>query len=250
MISGETPTIGWLEQARRDQERAARDPEFAAQRAREAEEARQTLRAERRAEILKQAEEQLRTRRQEMLPARIARAFDAGLEETAPVRAARAHGASDRVVLVLGGPPGVGKSVAAASVMHRLRWARVDEETTIALPYLAGQFVHADDLAFADSYGREAREFWDEIETVGILVVDDLGARTPSDLFRANLSGLLCKRFDDHLETVLTTNLAQNIFQATFLAHDGGRVLDRFSEGGTFYWCKGPSLRGRVKESR
>jgi DNA replication protein DnaC len=234
-----------IDQARRDVERAARDPEFAAQRAREAEAEREALRARRAAEIIAAAEAKLRSARRDALPAKVVRAFEAGLDETSAIQAARAHAQSDRVLLILGGAPGAGKTVAAATLMHRQRLAYVDEKTTCRVPYLAGRFVHSDDLAFADVYGREAREFWEDIDAAEILVIDDVGTRQPSEFYRANLVGLLTRRFDDCMETILTTNLDQAGFQRTFLEGDGGRLLDRLREGGTFFWTKGPSLRGR-----
>jgi DNA replication protein DnaC len=234
------------EQGRREAKRMREDPAYAERIRRETEAAIAAERAKRRAEILREAEAELRERRREMLPKRVAMSFEGGLEESTAVRAARAHAKSDRTVLVLGGDPGVGKSVGAATLMHKERRVHVDLGETCVVPRLVGRFIHAMDLARPDSYGRDAVAFWAELEDEEVLVIDELGGGiSDGKYFLANLANLICRRYDECLETVFTTNLAQDVFVREFLSHDGGRILNRFREGGLFHWCTGPSFRMR-----
>lgn len=201
----------------------------------------------------------LREGRVQLLPRRIARAFIDGVSETRPLQVARRfRDDPEQWMLVLAGAPGLGKSVGAAEVMHYQR-----EETQIIIrsgawnedywhqrekavrTAISGIFVQAMQLTRADTYGEGARAFWDEIASAEVLVIDDLGAGIldGKGYVLRNLTSLLCQRYDGFGKTVITTNLDQEGFVRSFFSSDGGRLLDRFRQGGVFYWARGTSLR-------
>lgn len=239
--------ITFGERARLHRERLAQDPEYRTRH--QAELLREYERE--REEVQKKAAEKVRAQRWAALPARVASVFDKPLQPTPSVEAAREFRQQRRYgTLILGGPPGVGKSVAAAEVMHYHGAQNVYRDgkyVAVPVPMFYGCWVHARDLARAGTYGEEARDFWEELETEPLLVVDDLGTRKLDQQGYAlsNLGDLLCARHDGALRTVITTNLPLDDFRGKFLGSDGGRLLDRFREGGNYHWALGPSLRSR-----
>lgn len=113
-------------------------------------------------------------------------------------------------VLVLGGPPGTGKSTAVARALYQRG---------------RGVWVAATDLAArprnAFSENERAWELWLGAVT---LVVDDLGLE-PGD--PNAVAGLLSRRFDAGLLTLCTTNMTQETFAHRYL---GGALGDRLAD--------------------
>lgn len=223
------PDFAALAEAREaEHRRRMQDPEYRAQY--EAAEARQ-----REAEARMLADERDRRRNHAGIPRRFRTILDGELEHTEALRVARGFLADPGAwLLVLAGPPGVGKTVAAA-------WFLDEPSATNG----GRRFLPALEVARRGIYGEDAT-FWNEARGAGRLVIDDLGTE-PLDAKGyafANLAALLAHRHANEAKTLITSNLTLDAFRARYLAEDGGRLADRFREGGTFYELRGESRRG------
>jgi len=132
-----------------------------------------------------------------------------------------------RPMLVLSGPAGVGKTVAA------VQWVRA----WVAARCGSALFVTALDITTADVRGGALRAWCD----TGALVLDDLGREYLDDRgwLLSLVEGVLDARYAARRPTIITTNLARDLFKARY----GERIVDRLREAGTFIEVVGPSLR-------
>lgn len=135
---------------------------------------------------------------------------------------------------VLGGRPGVGKSVAA--LLWLLEQAKGKPECL--------RWVQSGDLARGFAYDR------DEFETLCstyALVVDDLGLEylDENGRFLCTLDEVLSKRFAKMRRTLITTNITDaKVFSERYKE----RIASRISEDGAFIVCGGADLR-RIKNT-
>jgi DNA replication protein DnaC len=149
-----------------------------------------------------------------------------GLDDTPALAAARAFSDSgDKHLLVLAGPAGVGKSVAAAWLVA----------------------THARSAIFIDQSrlvrkSRYADSDMAPLEDVSLLAIDDLGSEYLDERgsFLTSIDGLINARYSEERPTVITTNLSS----ARFMMRYGERISDRIREVGRFIEFRGPSLRG------
>lgn len=185
------------------------------------------------------------------IPSRHWTALD-NLHETPAVQRIRAFLADPRLAfLVLGGRPGTGKTVAAShavEVPHVIRSTGRCVHGNESFSYedarpTTGRFIRAADLAAAPLYGND--DFWRPLGRVYRLAIDDLGTEQldARGFALARLADLLCQRYECERKTILTTNLDRDEFSNRYLNSDGGRLLDRFRQGGRFYVIPGESLR-------
>ena len=140
---------------------------------------------------------------------------------------------SDKVFLVLGGDPGTGKTVAAAS---SLLTCVAHHDGYDAWAPGKGFFVKASTIARYQNFGPEADEAWRKVRERKLLVVDDLGQEPGSDYWRDNLNGLVDYRMRARLPTILTTNLSG----AELTKRYGERTRRRLVDFGTFARCERP----------
>ncbi|MBN1772469.1 MAG: hypothetical protein JXB32_14465 [Deltaproteobacteria bacterium] len=135
------------------------------------------------------------------------------LRETPAVLEQRRH---RRGVLVLMGPTGTGKSVAAAAWAWDLR----------------GAFWRAEEIQASDPFDRAGVA---AVLNARALVVDDLGTEYDDahGYWRTRLDALFARRFDADLPTVVTTNLTA----ASLHALVGDRVWRRVGEAGHLFAC-------------
>lgn len=176
----------------------------------------------------------------------------------------RAHDLVDRFgrrgvawsMLILAGPPGVGKTTEAAwyldepyrQVVRSPRWnspGEVDEKS-YWVEQLDRRLISAEDLAKASLYDEE---YWSEFRDRARLVVDDLGVEQldAKGYALGNIISLLSHRHAHSLPTLITTNLRRADFERRYGSHDGGRFLDRLKESAHFEALAGPSLRRAVR---
>jgi DNA replication protein DnaC len=130
-------------------------------------------------------------------------------------------------IAILAGPPGTGKTTAAAW------WA-------LHQPAFAPEFMRATELAAASRFDKEVRARWARAQG---LVLDDVGAEyaDAKGSFRVDLDELVDVLYGAERLLVITTNLTRDDFRARY----GERVVDRLREVGTWITVVGPSMRGQ-----
>ncbi len=150
------------------------------------------------------------------------------VSDTAAARVAKQWVESERPVLVLCGPAGVGKTFAAVLAMYEL-----------------GQFnpvvVRAIDLPKAvDPWKHERDDEWNPIDLYAAgLVLDDLGSERSDPRFAEALFRLVDARQDPQTRTVITTNMAKGEFRDRYDA----RIVDRLNGCALVVQISGESLR-------
>lgn len=156
-------------------------------------------------------------------PLRALEAADAHTNTDA-VQKAMAWDYSARNVAVLSGPPGTGKTVAAATWMLH---------TTCYM-----QFVRSATFAASSRYDQETRERW--FGATG-LVLDDLGAEylDGKGSFMVDLDELVDTYYGNRRPLIITTNLTADEFKKRY----GSRVEDRIRECAQWITVTGASLR-------
>ncbi len=227
--------------------RMAEDPEYRAQREREERERKEKEEAEHRAWREEWAARARLSRwRAAGIPERVQRLLDAPQRTDAVAAVRRFVADPDRTLLLLAGGVGCGKTVAAcvgmderdaageAAAAKADAWYSPSGKTSF-------RFVKAIDLTRAGTYDSD---FWHELEVAGLLVIDDLGTepRDEKGWASANLAALLDARYDACRKTIITTNLNAERFKAIY-GNDGGRLIDRLREAGSFVELAGASLR-------
>jgi DNA replication protein DnaC len=171
-----------------------------------------------------------------------------------PASVAKAHGWVERflrecgpwVFLILGGPPGVGKTAAACWLLDA-PWTGLQDDpfggkSVTVTREASGRFVTAEELAKASTFNAE---FWSECRDASRLVIDDVGVESldAKGWALGNLTSLLYHRHAHQLPTVITLNLTKQAFIDRYASHDGGRLRDRLNESARFVALTGPSLR-------
>lgn len=171
---------------------------------------------------------------------------------TPAVTRVREFASSTAAVLVMSGRPGCGKSVAACLWLLEGRYrpkavaSRSDHVwDQEVLRKVSRRWVSAVDLARAGSFGDAVEDTWRPAEKAELLVVDDLGQEMLDTKGWAlgNMVALLCRRFDEGLRTVVTTNMCGADWKARYCSSDGGRLADRLAQGGEFWETSSSSLR-------
>ena len=170
-----------------------------------------------------------------------------------------------RSVLFLAGPPGTGKSVAAAvgalACRTRAKLVRVEMPADESVPGAVKSKVNGDwyvtmpmTLGGEPLNGRwvNGRQFfhsifnelfWKQLEATPLLVVDDLGAEVQDEKVRTAFVAMLVERMDRMRKTLLTTNLTLDAFAQSYGQVAGGaRLIDRL-DGRAWMTVGGGSLR-------
>ncbi len=127
-------------------------------------------------------------------------------------------------IVVLSGPAGCGKTVAAA------RWA-IDSGKIV-------RFVRASTFAASSRYDAELRSLWYDAEA---LVLDDLGAEylDAKGSFLVDLDELIDTFYGDVRPLAITTNCMAARFEERY----GERVQDRLRECAAWFSVSGESMR-------
>jgi DNA replication protein DnaC len=147
-----------------------------------------------------------------------------GATETTCLRKAREYVAAPEVTfLVFLGPPGVGKSVAAASVLEdfarRFPWRDVP---TGVLERPPAMFVAAGELTRVTNFGPEHGEWLKSLRLAELLILDDVGDES-TEQGRVAFIDLVLARHRTARRTVITGNIVPKAFRARY----GDAVADR-----------------------
>jgi DNA replication protein DnaC len=134
---------------------------------------------------------------------------------------------SERSALVIAGPAGCGKTVAATW------WAARQDH--------APAFVRATTFAASSRYDRDTRATWFEASA---LVLDDLGAEylDAKGSFLVDLDELVDVFYGDRKPLLITTNCSAIDFGRRY----GERVVDRIRECAAFWSTDDKSMRSRL----
>lgn len=152
--------------------------------------------------------------------------FASGIDDRHPVIARlAAWDVEQDSALILSGPKGVGKTVAAA-------WWALRRKS-------APLFLRASTFAASSRYNRDERERW---MAASALVLDDLGAEyaDAKGSFLVDLDELVDVFYGDKRPLLITTNCGVDAFKKRY----GERIADRIRECGAFFEWSGPSFRG------
>lgn len=156
-----------------------------------------------------------------------------GLETDWPgMKAVADWRASGKLFLVLGGPPGSGKTLAAARVLLEGGQEQVTCQSYDAPQWRTAwaKFARAADLTRRSFYDKQDRVYLDRLANTKWLVLDDLGAEMMTDPWRQTLLELVDKRMAAGCRTVITTNLDGKAFAERYDV----RVMRRLKEFGQF----------------
>lgn len=143
--------------------------------------------------------------------------------------------------LVLLGPVGRGKTVAAAWVVQQfVREWRWNEQPTTQEPVEPCMFVEASRLTRLSDYASADQQFFRQLERTHLLVLDDIGDEA-SEPGKAKLLDVLMARDAASRRTILTGNVNSTKFRARY----GDAIADRLNTRGIAPNLTGPSLRRR-----
>jgi DNA replication protein DnaC len=159
---------------------------------------------------------------------------------------ARANGVSDveawangtgQQSLVLYGEAGRGKTSLAVASMK----LRVERDQCDALFITTPKLLDRIRETYSGRSEDAEAEVLHLVETVGLLVLDDLGAERVTDWVREKLFTILNARHDALLPTIYTSNLGPE----ELAGHIGGRTAERLKEDCAWVELVGPNLRER-----
>lgn len=144
--------------------------------------------------------------------------------------------APPRWALMLRGDVGTGKTVAACWALRRaaLQGESVAFRKSGEVTRLSGFAAGADELRM--------------LKTVGLLVLDDVGAESLNEWGRALLVELLDARYEANARTVLTANPPWEApsDKPSLVGRLGQRIVDRLRQGGRVVELTGKSMRRTV----
>jgi DNA replication protein DnaC len=144
----------------------------------------------------------------------------------------------DRRSLVLWGPHGRGKTGLAVSALRD----RIERAATDALFITTPKLLDRIRATYSGGEGAGAEaDVLHAVETVPLLVLDDLGAERVTEWQREKLFTILNARHDALLPTIYTTNLNPK----TLGTHLGERTVDRLKQDCVWIELGGPNLRER-----
>ena len=145
---------------------------------------------------------------------------------------------SPRSFLTLGGKPGTGKTIAAASaLLSCVEELRTDNGRKCQRWTRRGLYMRASELSRLPLFGKENLAAWERLRERKLLIIDDLGAETPSEWWLSAFGDLVDARMRGERKTILTTNLSGQELRERY----GDRVIRRLVEYGRFEKCEKPA---------
>ncbi|MCC6128298.1 MAG: ATP-binding protein [Acidobacteria bacterium] len=151
--------------------------------------------------------------------------------------------------LLITGPAGVGKTHLAVAILAEL----------VESKFVRGLFCDFTDLleriqaTYTPGSDENADEILEPCRETELLILDELGARRPTDWARDVLYGLLNTRYNRRRLTVITTNFGDQASQPgaeTLEMRVGTPVRSRLAEMCVFVPMTGPDYRREVRPAR
>lgn len=155
-------------------------------------------------------------------------AVTTGRKETSALKAVSEWWDTDATFLLLVGPTGTGKTVAATEALR----LGLTSETTHFIP--KASFVRAVEMSQWPAFGPEAQANLRHLREIKLLAIDDLGSEVTTDFIRQALFDVIDARYANKLRTVLTTNLPPTApsGQLSFASVFGERIVRRIKSAG------------------
>ena len=141
--------------------------------------------------------------------------------------------------LVLAGPPGRGKSIAAAYWLKRIAYdIAVENFETSNQPFTKQRWWSAQEVGRVSSHDQELTVLMQRDN----IVIDDLGTEylDKNGHILHRLDELITRRYSNYKRTLITTNLNIQGFKNRY----GNRIFSRIGDGGIFHGLVGESYRG------
>lgn len=165
------------------------------------------------------------------------------LTDTDAVLMTRGWVAGKTSTLLLLGPPGTGKTVAACATLKLARkdvWFMGVGEDRVLKSWgyspRRGMFARAAELSNLAPWAPDGRGKWERAREVEWLVLDDLGVERmdPAGVWAEQLDLLIDCRYGANLRTTMTSNLTT----AEFASRYGDRIARRISDSGAIHLCR------------
>ena len=158
-------------------------------------------------------------------------------EETAEARKWPARG-----FLIFTGETGTGKSYCAAAVLREYLKSRAENPFDLrrrgAVERAGNSVVWCSATDIADD-----RETASLAKSAALAVIDDLGGESDTAVNQAAIRGVVLKRYDMKLPTVITTPLTMPEIDIRYGSRTANRLTEDIGKGGMIVGCGNSSMR-------
>ena len=137
--------------------------------------------------------------------------------------------------LFLYGKTGLGKTFLCNSIARMV----LDRGFTVIYISAGRLFKTLQDEQFNRNEDEEATQFYDDVLTADLLIIDDLGTEFSTTLVNAQFFNIINERMTNRRPTVVSTNLAPDRIKEQY----SDRVLSRMTDGFEFLTLTGEDIR-------
>lgn len=146
---------------------------------------------------------------------------------------------SDYKNLLIMGKTGLGKTFLCNSIARKV----LDEGFTVIYISAGRMFKTLQDEQFNRSDEEEIETFYDDILTVDLLIIDDLGTEFSTTLVNAQFFNIINERMSNRRPIVISTNLTPDRIKEQY----SDRVLSRMTDEFEFLTLTGDDIRIKKK---
>ena len=137
--------------------------------------------------------------------------------------------------LLIMGKTGLGKTFLCNSIARMV----LDRGFTVIYISAGRLFKTLQDEQFNRNEDEEATQFYDDVLTADLLIIDDLGTEFSTTLVNAQFFNIINERMTNRRPTVVSTNLAPDRIKEQY----SDRVLSRMTDGFEFLTLTGEDIR-------